>query len=214
MQTETEITRFEKVINPISRFSFCLLSIVYCLLFFSSCKQKTDYSKEISRLDSALVKLKETEKNFLSSDTNSFRSVYNFSQGKLHLISEKIAKDTVKKKTAMFLSEAYEYTGNLQNLLDNKKFLERAMNEGQQRINDLKHDLTENLIEKNKSAQYIVNEINASQKISDAVNKAIEKAKSSSMKLDSLKTEIIHIADSLNLRKTEMRSIHEDNKNK
>jgi len=58
--------------------------------------------------------------------------------------------------------------------------------------------LTEDLIEKNKSAEYIVNEINASQKIYEAVNKAIENAKMASLKLDSLKTQIIALADSIN----------------
>ncbi len=135
--------------------------------------------------------------DFLLVDANSIRIVYNLSREKLDSITEKISKDTVKKKTAIFLSEAYGYAGNLQNFLDNKKFMERAIKEGQQRINDLKHDLTEDLIEKNKSAAYIVNEINASQKICDVVNNAIERAKTSAAKLDSMKTEITFIADSL-----------------
>lgn len=98
----------------------------------------------------------------------------------------------------MFLSDAYQQSGNILNLLDNKKHLERVISEGQQRINDLKHDLTEDLIEKNKSAEYIVNEMNVSRKIYEAVSQAIEKAKSSATKLDSLKTQIIALADSLN----------------
>jgi len=55
----------------------------------------------------------------------------------------------------------------------------------------------ENLIEKNKVAEYIVNEMNASHKIYETVNKAIANAKSSVKKLDSLKTELTHITDSL-----------------
>jgi cell division septum initiation protein DivIVA len=113
---------------------------------------------------------------------------------------EKLSKDTVKKKTATFLTDAYEQSGNISNLLNNKKYLERAMKESGQRISDLKHDLNENLIEKNKSAEYIVHELNASGKICDVVNKAIERAKTSSAKLDSMKTRIIFIADSLKLR--------------
>ncbi|MEK6616958.1 MAG: hypothetical protein AABZ32_12790 [Bacteroidota bacterium] len=182
------------MITPISRFSFCLFSI---LLAFSSCKNKTDYSKEISLLDSAVVKLKEAETFFLSADTGSLRSVYDFSQEKLKMISEKIAKDTVKKKTAVVVSDAYQQSGNIRNLLDNKKYLERAIKESQQRISDLKHDLTEDFIEKNKSTEYILNEMNASQKIYETIRKAIEKAKASATKLDSLKTQISFIADSL-----------------
>ena len=114
----------------------------------------------------------------------------------------KLSKDTVKKKTALFLTDAYQLSENISNLLSNKKFMERAISESMQRISDLKHDLNENLIEKNKSDEYIVHEINASKKIYETVNKAIEKAKSSSGKLDSMKTQIAFFADSLNLRKT------------
>mgnify|MGYP001609428544 FL=1 len=171
------ICRNNKEISPFGRNdSYLLITILFSILAFQSCKQKTDYSKEISRLDSAGIILAEAEKNLFSVDTGTLRSSYNSVSGNLNIIIEKISKDTVKKKTAMFLSDAYQQSGNILNLLDNKKHLERALSEGQQRINDLKHDLTEDLIEKNKSAEYIVNEINASQKLYEAVNKAIEKA--------------------------------------
>lgn len=176
---------------------YFLLIATVCILAFSSCKTKTDYSKEISRLDSAIIKLKDAEKVFYSADTGSLRTTYHFFQGKLRLITERIAKDTVNKNTALFLSIAYEQTGNLQNLLENNKFLERALGEGQQRINDLKHDLAEDLIDKNKSQEYIVNELNASQKISETVHKTVGNAKMAQSKLDSLKTQIIFWADSL-----------------
>ncbi len=178
---------------------FCLLLTSYCLLVFtSSCKPKTDYTKEIARLDSAATALKNAEINFISADTNAFRSAFAFSQKKLQFISEKVSKDTVKKKLAILLSDAYEHTGNLQNILENKKFLQRALTEGRQRINDLKHDLAADLIEKNKSLEYVVNEIESSRKLSEAANKTVEKAKTAMLKLDSLKTKITALADSLN----------------
>lgn len=173
-----------------------LTSVIF-LLVFSSCKQKTDYSKEITRLDSSLAILHETEKGFLLIDTGAIRSTYESTKDKIKSISEKISNDTVKKDLAILLSDAHEHVGNIVNLLENKKHLERALSEGQQRINNLKHDLQKDLIEKNKSAEYVINEINASQKISDAVNKAIDKAKKSTVKLDSLKTQIYFFADSI-----------------
>ena len=174
-----------------------------CLFAVSpSCKQKTDYSVEISRLDSAASELVSAEKTFLSLDTNSLRSAYDSTLGKLRMISAEISGDTVNKETAIFLSDAYEQTGNISTVLNNKKYFGRALQDGQQRISDLKHDLQEDLIEKNKSAAYVVNEMNASQKISEAVNNAIVKAKISSAKLDSMKTQILFLSDSLNLRNT------------
>jgi len=92
-----------------------------------------------------MANLKEAENILLSADTNPLRSSYNFSKEKLQLISEFISKGTVKKKTAIFLSDAYEQSGNIQNLLDNKKYLEQSISECQQRIRDLKHDLTKPL---------------------------------------------------------------------
>ncbi len=178
--------------------NLCLLAIAYCLLVFTfSCKPKTDYTNEISRLDSAAIRLKEASTAFSSSDTNAFRSVYTFSQEKLHGIYQTIAKDTLQKNTALFLSDASEHMSNLQNMLENKRFFEKAMTEGEQRIRDLKHDLEADLHEKNKSMEYVVNEINASQKLSEAVNKTIEKARSSATKLDSMKTRIEFLSDSL-----------------
>ena len=167
------------------------------LLFLFSCKQKTDYTKEILRLDSALTVLTGADKILSSVDTSELRTSYNSTAKDLHGIMEKLSKDTVKKKTAQFLSDAYERSGNILNLLSNKKFLERAIVESKQRISDLKHDLNENLIEKNRSAEYIVHELNASGKINDMVSQVIERAKLSSVKLDSMKARIIFIADSL-----------------
>ena len=176
-----------------------LLSLLAIILwaFFFSCKQKNDHSKEIGRLDSALINLKEAERDFFSADTTSMRTSFNFAAGKLHVIANKIAKDTLKKNTVSFLSNAFEHTGNLQNLLDNKKFWERALKESAQKIDDLKHDLKEDLIENNKSQEYIANEINTSKKICETVGRTINKAKSSVVQLDSMKTALIHLSDSL-----------------
>jgi hypothetical protein len=173
-----------------------LLSTTTVFFLFSSCKQKIDYSKEISQLDSALAALTATEKILLDVDTGALRTSYNAIAEDLQL-TEKLSKDTVKKKTAMLLSIAYEQSGNMHNLLENRKYLERAVTESKQRISDLKHDLAENLIDKNKAMEYIVNELKSTEKICDAVNKSIEKAKMSATKLDSLKTEITFLADSL-----------------
>src|SRR3972149_4785236 len=89
-------------------FLFCLLPTAYCLLVFtSSCKQKTDYTKEISRLDSSSSVLISTGNLLLSVDTIALRTSYHFTAEKLHSISKKLSKDTVRKKTALFLSDAY-----------------------------------------------------------------------------------------------------------
>ena len=183
--------------------AYLFLIVVYVwIFFFTSCKQKTDYSKEITSLDSALVKLKKAELQFLSADTVSIQGSYEFTKEKLHEIAEKLSKDTVKKKTATLLASTYEQTGNLQNLLDNKKYILRAINEARQRISNLEHDLKEDLIEKNKSTEYVTDEINTSEKIIQVAGNTFEKAKCSVLKLDSLKTPIISLSDSLKGLKT------------
>ena len=185
------------MIVQISGSSYCLLFIAYTLLTFPSCKQKTDHAKEIARLDSAGVLLKQAAQACSSVDTSALRTSFFSANEKLQLIRQKIASDTLEKNIALILSEGYEHTGNLINLLDNKKYLARAIGEGEKRISDLKHDLAEDLIEKNKAGEYVVNEMNASLRISELVNKTIESAKTSMIKFDSLKIEITHLADSL-----------------
>ena len=100
----------------------------------------------------------------------------------------------------MLLSEAYRHSGNIRILLNNTKCLINAIDETKQRISNLKHDLNKNLIEKNKSAKYVVKEISASEKIYATAADIIEKTKSSVIKMDSLKTQIIALADSLTLK--------------
>jgi hypothetical protein len=166
-------------------------------VFSSSCNTQTDYTKEIYRLDSAEIMLNESEKIIMSADTNSFRVSYNVVSENLHTIVEKLAEDTVNKKTALLLSNAYKQLGSILNLLNNKKYLEQFIRETKQRIHNLKHDLSENLIEKNKAQEYVVNEMNEAQKIHHLITTSVEKAKVSAAKLDSLKTEINFLADSL-----------------
>ena len=151
----------------------------------------------IFRLDSASSALILTERNLLLVDTNNLSKAYDTISSKLHKLTEKLLKDTVNKKTAVLLSISYEETANIQNLLANKKNLTRIITESKQRINNLKHDLKDNLIEENKSNEYVINEINSTGKISYTVNKAIKKAHISFNKLDSLKTELTFLEDSL-----------------
>lgn len=170
----------------------CLL-----LLLLFSCKQKWDYSGEISRLDSAATELIEAKKHFLSVDTIAVRAKFLFAKEKIHSISENISKDTIRKEMALFLSATYEEIGDMQNLLENKKYLERALDETRQRISDLQHDLKEGLVEKEKAAEYIAAEINTSEKLSGTITTAVNKAKTSFTKLDSLSDRLLFLADSL-----------------
>lgn len=176
---------------------FTLLTVLSGFFLLSSCKQKTDYAKEIALLDSISDALSIAEKSLLSADTVSLNTMCSAFTTNLNDLTEKLSKDTVAKKTALFLSTAYEQTAHIRNLLTNKTFYIKAIRESRQRINNLRHDLKENLIEKNKSAAYIVNELNSAGKIHDAVQGCMENVKSASSRLDSLKTEIISFADSL-----------------
>ncbi|HET7819765.1 MAG TPA: hypothetical protein VFL70_10700 [Bacteroidia bacterium] len=183
------------LIWPKARHAFVFAFLITLLL--ASCNSPYDYTKEIVLLDSASAKLKEAEKAILNLDTISLKSSYSFSINTLQSISEKIAHDTLNKTTAVVLNNAFEQTKNLENLFDNKKFLSRALSEGYKRIENLKHDLQNDLIEKKLSDEYIKNEINSSEKLNDLVTTSITKAKIAVIKLDSLKTGITSLADSL-----------------
>jgi hypothetical protein len=174
-----------------------LCAVCGLLSFIFSCKQKTDYTREISRLDSASAALEIAEKSLLRVDTAALRTSYNTLSASLHELTEKISKDTVKKKTALLLSAAYEQAEHIHTLLENKKYFERAIRESRQRLNDLEHDLAANLIDKNQSQKYIANEMNAFQKICNAVNQALAKTTIAKDTLDSFHTGILFLKDSL-----------------
>jgi hypothetical protein len=175
------------------------LLCIACIIWLSAsyCTQKTDYSRDLSRVDSLSTLLAKSEKMLLQTDTLALHTTYNMLSASLHEISEKISKDTLDKKTAVLLSRAYVHAGHLRTLLENKSYLEKAIQESVQRLSDLKHDLAANLIEKNESVKYMSKEINATGKVCNAVNKTLENAASSGYTLDSLKTEISLLAGSL-----------------
>lgn len=174
-----------------------LFSIFYYL--FSSCEHKPDYSAEILQLDSAEALDEEAEQILLSSDTHSLRATYNATAQNLQSIIRKLAGDTVKKKMGVFLTDAFQQSGNIINLLDMSRELEKSITESKQRIKNLKHDLSKNLIENAQAEGYVVHEIAASRRIHQLVTNSVTQAKLSAIKLDSLKTKIIALADSLNL---------------
>lgn len=172
-----------------------LFSIFYYL--FSSCEPKPDYSAEISQLDSAGALTEEAEKILFSSDTHSLRTAYNSTAQNLNNIIQKLAGDTVKKKMGIFLTDAFQQSGNIINLLDMSDYLKKSVTESEQRIKNLKHDLLKNLIEQDRVREYVEHEIVASKKIHGLVTNSVARAKLSAAKLDSLKTKIIALADSL-----------------
>lgn len=173
------------------------LSKLFLFLLFFSCKQKIDYSKEITRLDSAVAVLTSAEQILHSADTAFLKRTMDSAAVKLSRISEKIKHDTLDKPVAMFLSNAYDHSGNILNFLENRNHLQRAVLESKNRMSNLKHDLAEDLIEQNKSAAYIVSEISAAAKISDMIKSSVNNASVSSAKLDSMQSQIAQFADSI-----------------
>lgn len=168
-------------------------------LFLFSCKQNRDYSKEVAQLDSLAIILAESEKILLSADTLLFkRNLDSFVS--LRSVSGKISGDTIHKAMAMFLLSVYKHSGNILNFLQNKSYLQKAITESKRRISDLKHDLINNLIEQKKAVDYLINETNAASQISEMIKKSIATANSSAAKLDSMRTQIIYLSDSLKLK--------------
>lgn len=176
---------------------FSLLLFSLFIAFIPSCKQKWDYTKEIVQLDSTSTILQSLEKNLLAIDTGYLRSSFDSAAHYLSTIKEKCFNDTVQKNTAIFLSDVYECSGNICYVLDSSKWLEKIINESIQRVNNLKYDLAQNLIEKNNAKEYVAYELKAANKMSESIVRAIEKANVCCVKLDSMKTQIIFMADSL-----------------
>lgn len=179
---------------------FCLLCIVYCLLAFISCKPRTDFSKEISSLDSAKAVLTATREK-LSSVRSPDSNATGFLSASIKEIRSLQASDTVNKETAVLLAELSGLKGILIGLKRYRENYIRAAEESLKRAGALQHDLIENLIEDdNKSREYIVHEAKALEKIIAGLKLIIEMNAVSVHKLDSLKTRITLISDSLKVK--------------
>lgn len=158
-----------------------------------------DYSKEVTQLDSLTTMLVESEKILSASDTVSLKRILD-AFATVRSASQKISGDTIHKKTAMFLLSVYEHSQNILNFLQNKSYLQQTITESKKRINNLKHDLTNNLIEKQKSFDYLLNETNTATKIHEMIKNLLASANASAAKLDSMRIQIIYLPDSLNLK--------------
>lgn len=109
--------------------------------FIASCNKTIDYTKEISMLDSTIAKLTIAEAQLTTNDSTTLLQSYNFTKEHLTGVAEKLSKDIVRKKTGIFILNIYDDASNIQNLLDNKKHLLRAIRKTHQRIIYLQHDL-------------------------------------------------------------------------
>ena len=146
------------------------------------------------QLDSTSNVLVSAEKNLLAIDTSYFRASYNSTAQYLSSIKERYFNDTVEENTAIFLSDVYTCSGRIHYLLDSSNSLEGIISVSKRRISDLKHDLEQNVVENNNAKKYVAYELNVAQKTTESIVIAIEKAKLSSIKLDSMKTRIMEIA--------------------
>ena len=168
------------------KYIFFILSTIFVLTSSSSCKQKSNYTKEISSLDSSVIELKKSENNLLNLDTLSIQKTFSHTEITLKTLHNLILKDTINKKSALQLSTLYEQFENLQYFFDNQHYFIMAARENIHQIENLKYDLKENLVEPNKANEFIHNELSSSTKVTEIITEAIAKAKNASKKLDSL----------------------------
>ena len=165
------------------------------LLFFltDGCKPGEDHRQEILQLDSALNALASYETKFLATDTSLMQAKAQRADSSL----QRIGTDTLKRSRALSVMNAFEQVTYLKNLIDNHAFMTRALSEERKQLLDLKHDLDADLIEKNKAGEYVVKELQATKKLTEAVDRMVSKAEKAVTALDTLNQQLDHLADSL-----------------
>jgi len=165
-----------------------ILAIFFVSMGLESCKLKTDYQREIKAIDSTISILDSCKNTLIQIDSASLQS-------KCFDLANILSGDTIKKDNALLLSKQVELSKNIQNLLNNKHSLELALHESIKQLSNLKQDLSFDLITKNNSQQFVVNEINESQRILSTIESAIKIANTSANQLDSIQKSAPTIAD-------------------
>ena len=179
----------------------CLLPVICCLLaLIISCKQKSDFSAEISRLDSALASVKNSDSILRLVDTAGVRRIIALTDEKLSGVSAQLRADTLRKSSAIFLSDCYETLRHLQGGLENRKYHLKALGESKVHLEALAHDLKENLLDKNKASEYVVTELKECGKLTSSALDIPKKMNASAAILDTLQSRIAAFADSIQLK--------------
>lgn len=179
---------------------FALLSMTTAILCCSSCRQKPDYSGEMSRLDSTYQALDSAAAKFRThapADSAAIAAGSKKIAESIREIKSLFPSDTVNKELAMFLYQLSDLKGSLDLADANGRYYSRSIDSSRKQIMNLKTDLNNGLIDKNKAEEYVVNEINTAKKIIEGMNNTTFQSREDFRKLDSLLPRIIMITDSL-----------------
>lgn len=176
---------------------FLFLSAPGLIALAPSCKPAPDYSRDIARLDSALLERAVIYNAWKYIDTSAILALISKTEEKLSPVSEKLKADTILKTQALFLSDCYQTKDHLKQALENRKYFAEELEKNRQRIENLEHDLMENLLEENKAREYVVNELNALEELTGMASSAFSNMQVSAAALDSLQGKITAFADSL-----------------
>jgi hypothetical protein len=161
---------------------------LYFVLLFEviifSCK-KTDLLYETSQLDSAIVKIDSSEKILAMVDTVKLDGCLSKIKSDVDFIQQNY-KDTMEKQLAMELAHYSYIRKPLLNMRNAYNFLRQAVGYSREQMKNLKHDMSNNLLEEKQAKEYFEQENEAAQKI---LKTAVE--------LKNTETEKLSICDSL-----------------
>ena len=173
-----------------------LILLIITSLSFNACKNA--FEKEAGQIDSLMAIVKDTENALLSVDTSRVFSTTRQMQKDIADINS--VADTLDKETAFKLADYYSSKKQLYQLTSNYATYNTKINLAKKQLNDLKQDLNNGLITKEKFSDYYRTEQMAVVELNNEINRAINGLEVRLQKMELNRAEIADIIEKRKLK--------------
>lgn len=176
-----------------------LFFVLILSLTFTACKNAME--KEIGEVDALISMVDEIEKSVLSIDTT--RAFAAKRQISMDLAMIESLGDTLDKATAFKLDDYYSGKKRLFRFSTNYKGFINQIGYAKDQLKNLKQDINNGLIEKDKFKDYYIEEQASVMELSSKVNKSISGIEVAIQKMELERDEILTLFEELKQKKSE-----------
>jgi hypothetical protein len=175
---------------------FSILSALVFSLF--SCKSKVDFSAEVKLADSLRTEIRSAAAEFYKIDSARVEKAAGTVDGYLRYITENL-KDTISKEEAVLLSDFKGVKKSFGKYEKSKKHINKYYGYNVKQLENLSHDLKENIIEVRDSAQkYLAAEQSANAELVSLMKLHTQIIPSELTRFDSLKGKVEELIRKIN----------------
>lgn len=170
---------------------------------FTACKNEmqNEIQKEIEEVDSLISLVDEIEKSVLSVDTS--RAFAAKKQVSMDIAMIESLEDTLDKETAFKLDDYYSGKKRLFRFASNYNGFIKEIDLAKEQLNNLKQDLNNGLIDKEKFKDYYASEQASVMSLSSQVNKSVGGLEEAMQKMELNREDILKVFEELKQKNAE-----------